>query len=486
MSGPPISAQAAAPSANLSPIGLPGGGKHADSRGGSAFAALLQEFEPKDAAALPRPGVRSGKGGSMKPAPEEDATGEETTQAQPAKAHSGLDAAAAIAAIVAAQPGVNALPQPPSGAKVLPAAATAPDAETNGLATRASARQALSAILGEQGTIDASAPDGAPIMPSDSRTSFALPTTAIVASPIGDVNVRSARTYLSVDGVGQAAKAGADASSFAAAGVAKPANVAGSPVQTTAKGANAAAATDSASAPATVAAASNSRQTGGDGPTHHDQSSGARAGGGARSGDAGGPAAGGVSPDAKALAANGVGSLTSAIVSAPIDLDQLADVIANQAQALTAQGANAAMGAVGASPVKELDVQLNPADLGSLTVKMRLSNGNLAVVIEAAKSSTARLIESERDAIVERLTSVDQPVASVVVQASDSVPTQGENSNASGSATSQQSDAQSNAANGSNGHARSSRDGEGGAQTRQNGSADDEAARRARTGDLFV
>jgi chemotaxis protein MotD len=144
------------------------------------------------------------------------------------------------------------------------------------------------------------------------------------------------------------------------------------------------------------------------------------------------------------------------------------------------------MGAVGASPVKELDVQLNPADLGSLTVKMRLSNGNLAVVIEAAKSSTARLIESERDAIVERLTSVDQPVASVVVQASDSVPTQGENSNASGSATSQQSDAQSNAANGSNGHARSSRDGEGGAQTRQNGSADDEAARRARTGDLFV
>ncbi|HEV3043857.1 MAG TPA: flagellar hook-length control protein FliK, partial [Roseiarcus sp.] len=374
-----------------------------------------------------------------------------------------------------------------SGAKVLPAAATAADAGTNELATSASARQALAAILGEQGrTADASAPEGAPIMPSDSTTTFALPTTAVVASPIVDVHVRSARTYLGVDGVAQAAKAGIEASSLVAAGAPKGANGAVSPVQTGAKGANAAAATACVSASTTVVAAGNGRQTGGDGATHHDQSSGARAGGGARSGGAGAQAAGVASPDANTLAMNGFGSPTSAIVSAPIDLDQLADVIANQAQALTAQGANAAMGAVGASPVKELDVQLNPADLGSLTVKMRLSNGNLAVVIEAAKSSTARLIESERDAIVERLTSVDQPVASVVVQASDSVPTQGENSNASGSATSQQSDAQSNAANGSNGHARSSRDGEGGAQTRQNGSADDEAARRARTGDLFV
>ena len=83
----------------------------------------------------------------------------------------------------------------------------------------------------------------------------------------------------------------------------------------------------------------------------------------------------------------------------------------------TANATNAARTA----PVKELDVQLNPASLGALTIEMRLSNGNLSVTIKADKPDTLKLIENESGAISDKLKSLNFSVESLTVKASDAV-----------------------------------------------------------------
>jgi flagellar hook-length control protein FliK len=73
------------------------------------------------------------------------------------------------------------------------------------------------------------------------------------------------------------------------------------------------------------------------------------------------------------------------------------------------------------APVKELDVQLNPASLGALTIQMRLNNGSLSVTIQADKSDTLKLIENERGSITNKLQSLNFSVDSLTVKASDAV-----------------------------------------------------------------
>ncbi len=106
--------------------------------------------------------------------------------------------------------------------------------------------------------------------------------------------------------------------------------------------------------------------------------------------------------------------------AAPVSLDQLGDVIANAAGDLNPQS-SAAAGATAArtAPIKELDVQLNPANLGSLTIEMRLSDGKLAVTIKAEKSDTLKLIDSERGSISDKLASLNFSVESVTVKGAD-------------------------------------------------------------------
>jgi flagellar hook-length control protein FliK len=197
-----------------------------------------------------------------------------------------------------------------------------------------------------------------------------------------------------------------------------------------------------------------------------------------------------VSADAGVLSnanTSGLSGLGGAISfgATPIAIDDLPDAIANQASALTAS-ASASPSLIGAGAVKELDVQLNPADLGALSVKMRLANGNLAVVIEVSKSDTMKLIESKRDEISDRLATADHSVASIVVKASGNDKSYGENGNATGSGTASQGDAQSSTANSSQGRARSSRDDRGGATARQTGLADDQLSGSGNLSGLFV
>jgi chemotaxis protein MotD len=92
---------------------------------------------------------------------------------------------------------------------------------------------------------------------------------------------------------------------------------------------------------------------------------------------------------------------------APIACDQLAARLATEASGLTPQaapsGSAPAAGLASAQAVKELQIDLNPANLGAVSVKMRMAQGQLSVVMEVAKPSTLKAIENERSAIADRL-----------------------------------------------------------------------------------
>ena len=126
-----------------------------------------------------------------------------------------------------------------------------------------------------------------------------------------------------------------------------------------------------------------------------------------------------------------------------VQVSQLADVIANAAQNMGAQDGDGAVSvrtANGTSlasmaPVKELDVQLNPASLGALSIEMRLSNGNLSVTIKADKADTLKLIENERSAISEKLKSLNFSVESLNVKALDATAPNSASGEASNSGT---------------------------------------------------
>ena len=124
----------------------------------------------------------------------------------------------------------------------------------------------------------------------------------------------------------------------------------------------------------------------------------------------------------------GVGAIgANGLSSAPVS--QLADIVASAAEELASQGGGAAPSgatvnsadAARMAPVKELDVQLNPASLGALTIQMRLNNGNLSVTIKVDKSDTLKLIENERSSITDKLQSLNFSVDSLTVKASDAV-----------------------------------------------------------------
>jgi hypothetical protein len=69
-----------------------------------------------------------------------------------------------------------------------------------------------------------------------------------------------------------------------------------------------------------------------------------------------------------------------------------------------------------APPVKEIDVDLSPGGLENVSMTMRLAGDKLSVVIRAASSQTSGSIEAARDAIVDRMAAIGQPLNSLIVQ----------------------------------------------------------------------
>jgi len=108
---------------------------------------------------------------------------------------------------------------------------------------------------------------------------------------------------------------------------------------------------------------------------------------------------------------------------------KLAAALASQAAGLSPQTATSALSAPGtasvsgAQPVKELEIQLDPADLGAVSVKMRLSDGKLSVVMQVSKPSTLTAVEGERDAIAKRLGVSGQSLESLVIRPFATDPT---------------------------------------------------------------
>jgi flagellar hook-length control protein FliK len=116
-----------------------------------------------------------------------------------------------------------------------------------------------------------------------------------------------------------------------------------------------------------------------------------------------------------AVAGPGIDPSSSGLASIP--LSQFADFVADQASALTSPSSPSAPSASAAAPqaVKELEISLDPANLGAVSVKMRLANGKLSIVIGVSNSSTLAAIENERGALTARLGSTEQPLENLVI-----------------------------------------------------------------------
>ena len=66
--------------------------------------------------------------------------------------------------------------------------------------------------------------------------------------------------------------------------------------------------------------------------------------------------------------------------------------------------------------VKELDIELNPGDLGAVKLQMRLANGKLSVVISVENPKTLAAIEGERDSIASRLGGSQQELEDLTIR----------------------------------------------------------------------
>jgi hypothetical protein len=106
----------------------------------------------------------------------------------------------------------------------------------------------------------------------------------------------------------------------------------------------------------------------------------------------------------------------------PLTCDQLPQFIEAETRALGestyAPGSAPLPSEPGRQVVKELDVELAPAGLGTVTVKMRLNDGKLSVVMEVSNANALMEIQREQGAILDRLGSNDQPLESLVIRQS--------------------------------------------------------------------
>ncbi len=131
--------------------------------------------------------------------------------------------------------------------------------------------------------------------------------------------------------------------------------------------------------------------------------------------------------------ASGAAGVTTAAASADagaapalsLPLAQLPAFIAEQASTLAAPAADApsatgstapAVQAKAAQAVKELNIALDPADLGQMTLTLRLAGGKLSVTIDVANPQTLAAIEGDRSLIAARILNGDQSLENLVIQ----------------------------------------------------------------------
>jgi flagellar hook-length control protein FliK len=115
--------------------------------------------------------------------------------------------------------------------------------------------------------------------------------------------------------------------------------------------------------------------------------------------------------------------------------DQLPHFIAARANNLRPGNTNAAASpsAPGQHVVKELDIELTPEGLGAVSLKMRVNDGKLAIIMEVSSASALKAVQGEHAAIANSLGSSAQPLESLVIRQSEPSQSQGEKHDASNS-----------------------------------------------------
>ncbi len=106
-----------------------------------------------------------------------------------------------------------------------------------------------------------------------------------------------------------------------------------------------------------------------------------------------------------------------------VALANLPAFIADQVDTLSSVGAFDAQSAAApvespkaAQAVKELNISLEPADLGQMTLKLRLAGGKLSVTIAVANPRTLSSIEDDRALIAARLSAGDRTLENLIIQ----------------------------------------------------------------------
>jgi chemotaxis protein MotD len=109
--------------------------------------------------------------------------------------------------------------------------------------------------------------------------------------------------------------------------------------------------------------------------------------------------------------------------SLPSPVQQIADRlvadIASSGEVRPADGTAALPAAATAQPLKVLTVQLNPAELGVVTVRIALKSDGLELQIETDRRETARLVDADRETLSRVLRSAGYNVETVTVRAVD-------------------------------------------------------------------
>jgi flagellar hook-length control protein FliK len=68
-------------------------------------------------------------------------------------------------------------------------------------------------------------------------------------------------------------------------------------------------------------------------------------------------------------------------------------------------------------PARTLTIQLHPADLGMLHVELHVRDGALSVKVRPSQDETVRLLEKDRQALTEMLSSAGHEVEALTIQA---------------------------------------------------------------------
>eukprot|EP01031_Cornospumella_fuschlensis_P045110 gene45110-55183_t len=72
-----------------------------------------------------------------------------------------------------------------------------------------------------------------------------------------------------------------------------------------------------------------------------------------------------------------------------------------------------------AGPVRLLDIQLSPDDLGTVNVRMRLSNNGLEIRLRASNPETAKMLERDQSALLDLLAASGITADSITIVGGD-------------------------------------------------------------------